>query len=137
MKEVAAMLKAIHAQEDKQTAKEKAEKVADKLEAMKLKKATQRVRDGIDETLSYRDFPREHHRHIYTNNMLENIMKQIRRRTRVVGAFPDGNSAVMLAAARLRHIAGTRWGNKRYMNMDRLRELKQEKLIESAEKAIG
>ncbi|MFW6152061.1 MAG: IS256 family transposase [Verrucomicrobiota bacterium] len=130
MKEVAAMLKAIHAQEDKQAAREKAEKVADKLEAMKLNKAARRVREGIDETLSYRDFPREHHRHIYTNNMLENIMKQIRRRTRVVGAFPDGNSAVMLAAARLRHIAGTRWGNKRYMNMDRLKELKQEKLME-------
>jgi transposase-like protein len=137
MKEVAAMLKAIHAQEDKQAAKEKAENIADKLEAMKLKKAAQRVRDGIDETLSYRDFPREHHRHIYTNNMLENIMKQIRRRTRVVGAFPDGNSAVMLAAARLRHIAGTRWGNKRYMNIDRLKELKQEKLMESAEKVVG
>jgi transposase-like protein len=69
--------------------------------------------------------------------MLENIMKQIRRRTRVVGAFPDGNSAVMLAAARLRHIAGTRWGNKRYMNIDRLKELKQEKLMESAEKVVG
>lgn len=55
-------------------------------------------------------------------------MKQIRRRTRVVGAFPDGNSALMLAAARLRHIASTQWGMKRYMNMDRLKELKREQL---------
>jgi putative transposase len=53
-------------------------------------------------------------------------MKQIRRRTRVVGAFPDGNSALMLAAARLRHIAGTQWGLKRYMNMERLTEMKRE-----------
>jgi len=37
-------------------------------------------------------------------------MREIRRRTRVVGAFPDGNAAVLLVAARLRHIAGTRWG---------------------------
>jgi transposase-like protein len=55
-------------------------------------------------------------------------MKQIRRRTRVVGAFPDGHSALMLAAARLRHIAGTQWGMKRYMNMDRLKEFKREQL---------
>ncbi|OPZ08689.1 MAG: hypothetical protein BWZ08_00978 [candidate division BRC1 bacterium ADurb.BinA292] len=40
----------------------------------------------------------------------------------MVGAFPDGRSALMLVAARLRHIAGTRWGTRRYMNMDRLRE---------------
>jgi hypothetical protein len=32
-------------------------------------------------------------------------------RTRVVGNFPDGNSALMLVAARLRHIASTKWGN--------------------------
>jgi len=44
------------------------------------------------------------------------------RRTRVVGAFPDGNSAINLAAARLRHIAGTRWSTKRYLNMELLRQ---------------
>jgi transposase-like protein len=49
-------------------------------------------------------------------------MREIRRRTRVVGAFPDGNSALMLVAARLRHVAGTNWGSKRYLDMDRLRE---------------
>jgi len=50
----------------------------------------------------------------------------------VVGCFPDGNSALMLAAARLRHIAGTKWGTRRYMNMDRLREFKQEQEIKLA-----
>ena len=44
-------------------------------------------------------------------------MREIRRRARVVGAFPDGNLAINLAAARLRHIAGTRWSTKRYLNM--------------------
>ena len=43
-----------------------------------------------------------------------------RRRTRVVGSFPDGNSALMLVCARLRHVAGTQWGNKKYMNMKHL-----------------
>jgi transposase-like protein len=130
MKEVAAMLKAIHAQEDAKAARQKADLVIEKLSDMKLSKAAEKVLEGIDETLSYYAFPREHHRHICTNNMLENIMKQIRRRTRVVGAFPDGNSAVMLAAARLRHISGTQWGSKQYMSMERLNELKRDKLTE-------
>jgi transposase-like protein len=41
---------------------------------------------------------------------------EIRRRTRVVGAFPDGQSCLNLAAARLRYIAGTAWSTKRYVN---------------------
>jgi len=59
-------------------------------------------------------------------------MREIRRRSRVVGCFPDGNSAVMLAAARLRHIAGTRWGTRRYMNMKRLREMQNEDLAQAS-----
>jgi transposase-like protein len=59
---------------------------------------------------------------IPVNNPLERIMREIRRRTRVVGAFPDGNSAINLAAASLRHIAGTRWSTKRYLNMELLRQ---------------
>ena len=49
-------------------------------------------------------------------------MREIRRRTRVVGAFPDGNSALMLVAARLRHVAGTKWGTRKYLDMDRLQQ---------------
>ncbi|QDU57208.1 hypothetical protein Pan181_34220 [Aeoliella mucimassa] len=47
---------------------------------------------------------------------------EIRRRTRVVGAFPDGNSALMLVAARLRRMAGTKWSTRKYLDMDRLQE---------------
>jgi transposase-like protein len=120
VKEVMAMLKAIHAQEDRPAAREKARLVAEKLDALRLSQAATIVRDGVDETLSYMSFPREHWTRIRTNNVLERIMREIRRRTRVVGAFPDGNSAVMLVAARLRHIAGTRWGRRAYLDMDRL-----------------
>lgn len=128
VKEVAAMLKAIHAQEDKGEAQKKAEAVANKLEAMKLTKAAGLVREGAEETLRYYEFPREHWRSLRTNNPLERIMREIRRRSRVVGCFPDGHSALMLAAARLRYIAGTRWGTTRYMNMKRLQEQKVELL---------
>jgi putative transposase len=67
----------------------------------------------------------EHWTRIRTNNVLERIMREIRRRTRVVGNFPDGKSAVMLVAARLRHIAGTRWGRRIYLDMERMREIEQ------------
>ena len=123
VKDVAAMLKAIHAQEDREAAIEKIAAVMKKLKAMKLAKAAKIVEEGAGETLSYYDFPSQHWRSLRTNNPLERLMREIRRRTRVVGAFPDGQSALMLVAARLRHIAGTRWGTRRYMNMDRLEEL--------------
>ena len=128
-KKVAAMLKAIHAQEDRQAARKKAGDVVEKLREMRLGKASDAVGEGVEETLSYMEFPPEHWRQIRTNNPLERIMREIRRRTRVVGAFPDGNSALMLVAARLRHIAGTRWGTRRYLDMDRLREQEQEEPV--------
>jgi len=93
---------------------------------MRRSQAASIVREGGDETLAYMAFPREHWTKIRTNNMLERIMREIRRRTRVVGNFPDGRSALMLVAARLRHIAGTKWGTKRYLDMERLRELEVE-----------
>jgi transposase-like protein len=126
VKMVARMLKAIHASEDKQAAREKDEAVVKKLKSQKLVQAAQIVREGITDTLAYYDFPDEHWRRIRTNNPLERILREVRRRTRVVGAFPDGNSALMLVAARLRHIAGTRWGTRRYLNMQLLTELERE-----------
>lgn len=129
VKLVAAMLKAIHAQEDRAAAVEKAQAVVEKLRAMKLEKAARKVQEGYDETLSYMHFPREHWRSIKTNNPTERIIKEIRRRTRVVGSFPDGRSALMLAAARLRHVAATHWGTRRYLNMARLQEHEKEAML--------
>lgn len=118
MNDVAAMLKAIHAQEDLESAREKAKAVADKLKTMKLPEAAKKITNSIEETLTYMKFPRQHWIKIRTNNGIERIMREIRRRTRVVGAFPDGESALMLVCARLRHISSKVWGTKRYMNMD-------------------
>ena len=123
MKSVSMMLKAIHAQESKDAAREKAKQVATKLREMKLTKAAQKIEDGIDETLTYMNFPCQHWTRIRTNNTIERLNREIKRRTRAIGAFPDGNSALMLVCARLRHVAGTEWGAKRYMNMDHLSEM--------------
>ena len=125
-KEVAAMLKAVHAQEDREAARTKAQAVVEKLRAMKLSQAAAIVEEGVEETLSYMAFPREHWTRLRTNNMLERIMREIRRRTRVVGNFPDGRSALMLVAARLRHIAGTKWGTREYLDMGHLQEQERE-----------
>ena len=114
VKIVAKMLKAIHAQESKKASREKAKAVVAELRAMKLKEAAKKVEDGIEETLTYCDFPSEHWTRIRTNNAIERLNREIRRRTRVVGTFPDGNSALMLVCARLRHVAGTQWGKKIY-----------------------
>lgn len=96
VKGVALMLKAIHAQEDRQAARQKTAEVVRKLREMRLLKAAGIVESGGEETLSYYDFPSAHWRHIRTNKPLERLNKEIRRRTRVVGSFPYGHAAMRL-----------------------------------------
>ncbi len=124
VRDVARMLKAIHAQEDRTAAQEKARAVIDELLRQRMKRAAELVDDCIAETLTYYGFPDSHWIKLKTNNPLERLMREIRRRTKVVGAFPDGRSCLNLAAARLRHIAGTQWSTRRYMSMEPLKELK-------------
>jgi putative transposase len=117
VREISHMLKAIHAQENRQAAQEKAEAVIAELRRQRLTRAAKLIEESIGETLTYYAFPDGHWRKIRTNNPLERIMKEIRRRTKVVGAFPDGQSCLNLAAARLKHIAGSHWSTRKYMNM--------------------
>ena len=131
-REVFMMLKAIYSQENREEAINKAKTVSEKMKEMKLKKASKILLKGIEETLSYYSFPSEHWRRIRTNNVLERINREIKRRTKAVGAFPDGDSALMLVAARLRHIASSDWSNKRYLNMEHLREMEKLEEIQSA-----
>jgi putative transposase len=114
------MLKAIHAQEDREAARAKARDVVAKLREMKLPAAAKKVEDSVDETLEYMAFPREHWRKIRSNNAIERLNREIRRRTRVVGTFPDGHSALMLVCAQLQYMENSMWGSKLYMNMEHL-----------------
>ena len=122
VKLVAKMLKAVHAQESKKAAREKARAVVEELRAMKRKEAAKKVEGGVEEALTHCEFPFEQWTRIRTNNVIERLNRDIRRRTRMVGTFPDGNPALMLVCARLRHGAGTQWGNKKYMNMKHLED---------------
>ncbi len=126
VREVAAMLKAIHAQESREAAQSKEKDVVKKLKAMKLRAASELVEKAIHETLTYYAYPPQHWLKLKTNNPMERLLKEARRRTKVVGAFPDGHSALMLVAARLRHVSATSWGTRKYMNMQLLKELDQE-----------
>ena len=116
------MLKAIHAGEDLEAARQQAVRVIEKLRGLRLTTAAELVASAVEETLAYYAFPEEHWRRIRTNNPLERVLREIRRRARVVGAFTDGQSALNLAAARLRHIAGTAWSSKRYLNIELLKD---------------
>ncbi len=124
---VAAMLKAIHAQESRDAAQAKAKDVIAKLKAMKLGAAAKLVDEAIDETLTYYAFPSQHWLKIRTNNPMERLLREARRRTKVVGAFPDNHSALMLVATRLRHVSETHWGTRKYMNMKLLDEMEKER----------
>lgn len=98
------MLKAIHAMESREAS------------------AAKVVRDGYAETLAYCTMPREHQRRIHTNNAIERLSREIRRRTRVVGTFPDRKSALMLVTARLKYVADSEWGSRRYLDASLLKE---------------
>ena len=120
--EVSRMLKAIHSQENKDAARRKVKEVAEKLREMKLKEAAKKIEDSVDETLTYIEFPTQHWLKVRTNNVIERMNREMRRRTRVVGAFQDGNSALMLVCARLRYVSGKDRGTKRYLCMRLLDE---------------
>ena len=120
--QVAAMLKAIHAQESFDASMEKASAVTESLNKMKLASAAKCVRDGVVETLAYTRFPMRHWRRIRTNNAIERLNREIRRRTRVVGTFPDGKSTLMLVTARLKYVAESEWGSRRYLDITLLDE---------------
>ena len=97
---VARKRKAIFAQESRPAAEAKAQTVIAELRSLKLNKAADCLKNGLDDVLTYFACPASHWIRIRSKNTLERVHREIRRRTRVVGSFPDGNSALMLVAAR-------------------------------------
>ncbi|WP_033507974.1 IS256 family transposase, partial [Bifidobacterium pullorum] len=118
----ASALKAVFAMETRQAALGKAGQVAAEMESRGLRAAASCLREGVGEATTYLldEFPVEHRRRIRTNNMIERLNREIRRRTRVVGSFPDGRSALMLICARIRYVTANQWSTRRYLDMSRL-----------------
>ncbi|MCX8207978.1 MAG: transposase, partial [Methanothrix sp.] len=67
---------------------------------------------------SYKSFPREHWKRIRTTNSMERIHKELKRRSRVVGAFPSDNAFIRLAVSILMDINEEWMTSKRYLTMD-------------------
>ena len=95
-----------------------AERIAQRWEQQYPRVAKQ-IREQFEETLRVHGLPPAHRRRVYTTNIMERLMKEIKRRTRVVGIFPNQASADRLVGAHLleRH---ERWACEpaRYLNMD-------------------
>ncbi|MBS6948796.1 transposase [Bifidobacterium scardovii] len=118
----AAMPRAVHAMGSREASEAKALAVAEELEGMRLGEAARVVRAGYAETLTYTGFPREHWARIRIDNAIERLNREVRGRTRAVGTFPDGKSALMLAPARLEYVAESEWGSRRYLDVTLLEE---------------
>ena len=119
----AAMLEAIRAQEPLDAGMGgKADAAAASLDGMRLAAVAKCVRDGVAETLTRTRLPMRRWRRIRTNNAIERLNREIRRRTRVAGTFPDGRSALMLVTARLKYVTDSEWGSRRYLDVSPLDE---------------
>ena len=116
-RQVARALKAIFAQESFDEAEKKARSfIAD--QKKDLPGATKILGEGLSEALTYFQFPAEHWARIRTNNPMERLLREVKRRLKVVGTFPDVDSALMLATARLKWTQENTWEQKRYLTTD-------------------
>jgi putative transposase len=118
MLEVAEDLKAIFKVRREKTAKALVEEFVE-LYAKRFPKAVSVFEVGIGDALSYLRYPGSHHARIRTTNMLERLFKEVKRRTRVVGVFPNEMSASTLATE-IALRSSEEWALKRYLTMDAL-----------------
>ena len=113
-------LKAARQFDDLRVCVVEANRVAERWESHCPKVAKQ-IRNQFEETMAVHSLPPSHQRRIYTTNIIERTMREIKRRTRVVGIFPNDASADRLIGAQLLERHET-WccERARYLDMDKL-----------------
>jgi putative transposase len=95
---VATMVRTIFAQPDAETVHQQYRRIVDQLET-RFPEAAALLAETAPDLLAFTSFPKEHWRQLWSNNSLERLNKEIRRRTDVVGIFPDRSSIVRLVGA--------------------------------------
>ena len=93
--------------------------------AGKYPRLTAWVEENLEETLSFYRFPRQHHKHLKSTNMLERLNEEIKRRTQVVRIFPNAQSCLRLIRALAVETHENWLEQPRYLNMEELREHKK------------
>lgn len=95
-------------------------------------RAAEQIRAQFEETLAVHDLPQEHRRRVYTTNIMERLMREIKRRTHVVGIFPNESSCDRLVGAHfLERDESWQCERMRYLVMDRLEQAPQQKAQKS------
>jgi putative transposase len=128
--EVAAALKTIWHQENAEEARHKAARVIEQYQRS-LPAAMRTLEGALEDSLSFYAFPREHWKMLRTNNPLERLLKEVRRRTKVAEQFPHEESALLLVTARLQRVHEG-WQERRYLDMSLLYELEQARTAQAA-----
>jgi putative transposase len=118
MSEVAEDLKAIFKVRREKSARALAEEFVE-LYGKRFPKAVAVFEAGIGDALTYLSFPGSHHPRLRTTNMLERLFKEVKRRTRVVGVFPNETSASTLATE-IALRSSEEWALRRYLTMGAL-----------------
>ena len=121
VKAVAADLKVVFKAARRETAEGLAASFSERYSEL-YPKAVASLTRGLDEALTYTSFPSSHHRLIRTTNGLERVFREVKRRTRVVGVFPNEQSAETLATAVLLRVSED-WAERKYLDMDPLHAL--------------
>src|SRR3954451_6387423 len=114
---VATMVRTIFAQPDAATVHEQHARIVDQLET-RFPEAAALLAEAAPDLLAFSSFPKEHWRQLWSNNSLERLNKEIRRRTDVVGIFPDRAAIVRLVGALLAAQHDDWAAPRRYMSAD-------------------
>lgn len=121
--EVASDLRAVFAVRRRETAEALAQQFIARWRA-EFPRAVEVFEQGITAALTYLDFPSAHHRRIRTTNGLERLFQEIKRRTRVVGVFPNERSLVVLTTTVGLRVS-EEWALRRYLEMEVLEVQRQ------------
>jgi putative transposase len=116
MTDVAEDLKAVFRVRREKTARALAEEFVE-LYKKSYPKAVSVFEAGLEDALTYLSYPGSHHARIRTTNMLERLFREVKRRTRVVGVFPDETSAATLATE-IALRSSEEWSLRRYLTMN-------------------